>query len=146
MNRQMRRMQKHGGPKGSNGAALAVSSLTDLLKTLPAFEQVAEAAKGVEPLVDKLKDVQGLVAELMQLRDDLKGMAAREAAREDEYKIELERQRAVFLRFLFSPNILMSSSGQANLEKFLAAEQRYRNEYDAMVVLVKLLTWAKEAP
>lgn len=137
LQRQLRRQaQKHG----TNGnLANPLAKLTEALSEIKKVSEIGQTAQGLEALSDKLKEAATLVQELTQLRDDLKAVASRD----DLYLVELERQRAVFLRFLFCPDLLMTS-GQNNLQRFLAAEDRYRREYDAMCFLVKLLTWVKE--
>ena len=143
-NRQMRRS---GGKNGFGMVGQLQSALTDLKKVTA----LGEHAQVVSALSEKLDAANGLVAELTELRNDLQGLrdglrAAPKATpdRSGELELELARQRAVFLRFLFSPDILVSQ-GPDMVKRFLAAEQRYRDEYDAMCGLVKILSWAKEA-
>ncbi len=128
LERRLRRQQQKNGGNGSSLAQL--QGLQKVVGDLGKLGGLGEAAHGVEQLVGELKG----------LRDQLQG-AARQLA---DYGVELDRQRAVFLRFLLSPDIFVGPGDY--LQKFLAAEQRYRAEYDAMRALVLLLTWAKEAP
>ena len=137
--RQLRRQQKRGGADIANPLGQLQAVLGDLKKV----SDLGDTARGVEALGSKLKEAQALVDELAGLRNDLK----QALNREEERDVELNRQRAVFLRFLFhSSDLLMSSSGQDNIERYLAVEQRYRAEYDGMRLLVRFLTWVKEAP
>ncbi len=95
--------------------------------------QLHTALNNLKGLAESAPGVAGLVKELVELRDEL-----REAL--DMRDGELERQRAVFLRMLYYDN------QQPGVENFLATEQRYRAEYEAMLALIGLIRWAKEAP
>lgn len=125
--RRLRRQQKHTNGAGANPLAQLQKALADIQKV----QGLGQATQGLE----------ALVTELTALRGELKD-ALREAG---DYRSELERQRAVFLRFLFYPDIILGS-GPGAMAKFMAAEQRYRAEYDGMIFLLKLINWAKEAP
>jgi hypothetical protein len=132
MNRQLRRIQassKNG--HGLSGMLGKLEGALGELQKVPQLGHLEQAAQGVKELV----------GELTTLRDELKTALAEIP----DYEVELGRQRAVFLRFLFYPDILLTP-GEAGIGQFLSAEQRYRAEYDAMLFLVKLVTWAKEAP
>ena len=130
LERRLRRQQKHGNGH-TNGLSDSLGQLQKALGDLQGVRELGQASQGV----------QEVVAELTELRDQLKTALAAVP----DYQAELERQRAVFLRLLFYPDVLVTP-GTAGTEALLAAEQRYRAEYDAMMVLVKLLSWVKEAP
>ena len=138
LERKMRRMaqQKQNGHPPNNPLAQLTKALGDLQKV----QELGQAAKTVSDLGEKLQEAQGLVNELAGLRDEL----VQALADAGDVRVELGRQRAVFMRFLVdAPQIV--AGPQNYIEKFVATETRYRAEYDAMLLLVKLATWAKEA-
>ncbi len=140
LERKMRRMaQKNGHQNGQPQNPLA--QLTKALGDLQKVQELGQAAKTVSDLGEKLEEAQGLVNELAGLRDEL----VQALADAGDVRVELDRQRAVFMRFLIeAPQIV--AAPQNYIEKFVATEARYRGEYDAMLLLVKLASWAKEAP
>lgn len=138
LQRKLRRQeQKKNGTTNGLPPGNPFGMLQKTLGDLKQFQGLGEMGKD---LVEKLQEVQGVVNELTGLRDDLK-VALEEAG---DVKVELERQRMVFLRFLSAPDLFVGPGDYVN--KFLATEARYRAEYDAMLLLVSLVTWAKEAP
>jgi hypothetical protein len=88
--------------------------------------------QGVRDLGQAARQVQDLVGELTALREELR----RALASVPVYQAQLDRQRAVFLRLMAHPDA----------HHILALEQQFQAEYDAMQVLVGLLSWVKEAP
>jgi hypothetical protein len=131
LDRRLRRQQQ----KHPNGNALA-----QLQSVLGDLQKVGQIGKTVQEAEGALKtQLPGLIEELSKLRDGVKMVLAENA----DLKLGLERQRAVFLRFLYRPDLLLPS-GRSGLEKFLATEQRYRDEYDAAPHPVDLMAWIKE--
>lgn len=141
-NRQQRRFAARQAAKsGKNGGPNPIGQLTKALDDLKMVQELGQAAKTVEALQEKLGRAETLVNELATMGEALE--AALEKA--EGFQGELDRQRAVFLRFLINDDTLLSP-GPEMYAKFLATEQRYRAEYDAMRFLAWLVEWAKEAP
>ncbi len=132
MNRQLRRAQ--ASSKNGHAIPSMLGRLEGALGELQKVQQLGQLGQAAQ-------GVQDLVAELKGLRDEL----TTALERVPEVEAELEKQRVVFLRLLFYPDILMTP-GEAGLTQFLSAERRYRAEYDAMLFLVRLASWAQEAP
>ena len=131
LDRNLRRQQRKNG-----GAPTGLGQITgQITAALGELKKVGDLGQAAENLP-------GILTELGGLRDELRGVLA-------EADVELRRQRAVFLRFIWSNGSVEAepiySPGPDMLAKFLSLEQRFRDEYDAMCVLVKLLSWAKEA-
>jgi len=137
MDRNLRRQQKkNGGAHLGLGIQGQITAALDELKKVGDIGQVAES-------------LPGLLTELVELRDELRGAVAHAEESGLAFEAELTKQRAVFMRFFWSRGSVEAepslSPGPDMLSKFLTLEERYRAEYDAMCVLVKLLSWAKEA-
>jgi hypothetical protein len=133
LDRKLRRQQQRKNGNAHLGSDV-LGSIGQITKVIGDLKQVQDLGKAAEGLPE-------LLSELRAMRDSTQEVLAKNA----ELELELARQRAVFLRFFWVNDVLFSP-GPELLSKFLAAEQRYRSEYDAMCVLMKLLSWAKEAP
>lgn len=142
LERRLRRQQqkKNGGTPPKMMGGNPFQQLQHMLGDLKQVQGLGEAAKGVQALGEKLQDAQGLVEELSGLRDELSGALDRIGG----YEYELEKQRVVFMRFLFQSDLLVGPGDY--IAKYLGLEARYRAEYDAMRFLMTLAIWAKEAP
>jgi len=136
MDRNLRRQQKKNGGAhlGLGRIQGQITAALDELKKVGDIGQVAES-------------LPGLLTELVELRDELRGAVAHAEESGLAFEAELTKQRAVFMRFFWSRGSVEAepSFSPDMLFKFLTLEERYRAEYDAMCVLVKLLSWAKEA-
>lgn len=151
MDRKLRRQQQRQNGHGAPNNPLAQlqqtlgggpnNPIAQLQGALGNLQKVSELGQAAQALQEKLGEAQALLDELGVLRDELRGSLGDVA----DVRVELGRQRAVFMRFLAATDSMVATPGNY-LEKFLQAEERYRGEYDAMLLLVKLATWAKEAP
>lgn len=147
LRRQQQRQNGHGAPNNNPLGQLQQAlggpnnPLAQLQGALGNLQKVSELGQAAQALQDKLGEAQALVDELSTLRDELKGSLVDV----EDMRVELGRQRAVFMRFLAATDSMVATP-VTYLEKFLQAEERYRGEYDAMLLLVKLASWAKEAP
>jgi hypothetical protein len=115
--------------------------IAQIQKVLGDLTQVGQATQQVQELGGHLMAAKEALAELVTVRDDLLAAVGELEAQ----RMENAKQRAVFLRFFMSRSDLLLGGGD-DFEKFVKTEERYRREYDGMLLLVALATWAKEAP
>lgn len=139
LERRLRRAQQKNGRNGNHVAELG-GQLQKAMGDLHRLEGLGRAADGVEKLLGELAELRDELQESISRVKDYDDVVLR--LREQEH--ELARQRAVFMRFLCQPDLFVGPGNY--MEKFLATEQRYRAEYDALIFLQKLIAWAKEAP
>jgi hypothetical protein len=118
--------------KNGNGGTPAVNPLAALQK----LQEAAQAAGGLH---EALATVQGLVVELTASRGALE--QALQTVSGLDY--ELMRQRAVFLRFLHTPDFIVTP-GPEGITRFIATEERFRAEYDVLHAFVLLAERMKE--
>src|SRR5271156_3703102 len=105
MNRQLRRAQAAAKNAHSNGVSgPLMGQLQSAIGDLKKVQELGETAEIVAELSSKLQAAEALITELAEMKDDLKTTLERVSL----FDAELARQRAVFLRFLFSPDILVS--------------------------------------
>lgn len=116
------------------------SPLQGVLEGLQKVQDLGKAAEEVGKLGGALGDARDQLGALVYMKDDLLRTAGEVQDRLARVEYEVGRQRAVMLRFLWGLNqerILPEQS----VADFLAVEERYQAEYDAMTFLVWLLTF-----
>lgn len=101
--------------------------------------KLQEAAQAATGLQEALTVVQALAGELEASRGAL--VEALQTVGGLEH--ELAKQRAVFLRFLFSPDFIVTP-GPGGIPRFLATEERFRAEYDVLQAFTLLAERVKE--
>jgi hypothetical protein len=100
-----------------------LGGLSDLQESLPKTQQLDTVLGETSRLLTELEaSREALVVATLELGD---------AA------YELRKQRAVFLRFLFAPDPIISN-GPTGLAQFLECEERYRAEFDLLSALAQL--------
>lgn len=108
---------------------------------LAALQQLQEAAQAAQELPAIVEQAKALVEELQRSRENL--AEATETIAGLSY--ELVRQRAVFLRILYSPNCLLPPGPQGMI-RLMETEERFRAEYDGMHLLLQTLAFLPEGP
>lgn len=133
-NRNLARLQRKAavknGSHASNGAPM---------NPMAALAKLSEVGEMAVTLQESMEKAQALAEELEGSRDILS--TALEAL--EGLQHELTKQRMVFLRLLYSPDILLSA-GPGGVAKLLANEERFRAEYDVLQAFVLLAESAKE--
>lgn len=114
-----------------NGHAPAVNPLA-------ALQGLQEAAKAAGQLQEVVEHAQRLVSELQVAREAL----FEATAHIEGLQYELDKQRAVFLRFFYSSDCI--TMGPEGIDNLLRNEQRFRAEYDAIEALKFLASSVQE--
>lgn len=106
---------------------------TPLKEVLGGLSALQGALPGLSQLEEVIGEAKRLALELEKARDDF----AWATVELSDAAYELRKQRAVFLRFLYSPDCLIPT-GPSGLNRFLASETRYRAEYDVLQAFAQL--------
>lgn len=117
------------------------SPLQGVLDGLQKVQDLGKAAEEVGKLGSALDQAGRAAGELVEMKNDLLRTAEKLQDRLGRVEYETSRQRAVMLRFLWNLNAERVLPEQS-VADFLAVEERYQAEYDAMALLVWLLTFA----